>query len=71
MSDRTKPKMVLQWHGERALPIARTEAAKIIRGNRRQAKARPELRISVCRKYRETYITSELLNVGCCIGRAS
>jgi hypothetical protein len=64
-----KQAMVFQWHGEKPQPIDRTEAAQLIRGNRRQAKAHPELRITVCRKYRETYIASDFLGVGCCIGR--
>jgi hypothetical protein len=66
-----KQAMVLKWLGEDSQPISREEAAKVIRGNRRQAKSKPELRISVQRKCGETYIVSQLLGVGCCIGRAA
>lgn len=66
----TKREMILKWHDEDAKPISRCEAARIIRGNRRRAKEDVELRIVVARKYKETYITSDVLQVGCCIGRA-
>jgi hypothetical protein len=60
-----KQQVELKWHGEKAQPIERAEAARIIRGNRRQRK---ELRINVFRKHGDTYIVSDFLNVACCIG---
>jgi len=68
MEQQQKPGMVLQWHGEAPQLIARDQAARVIRGNRR---ADPSLRIRVKRKHRETYIASDFLGVGCCIGRAA
>jgi hypothetical protein len=65
-----KQAMVLQWHGEKPQPISRETAARVIRGNRRQSRECPQLRIKVVRRYRETYIASDFLGVGCCIGRA-
>lgn len=63
----TKREMQLQWDGEPAQPITRNEAARVIRGNRRLSKARPELRLYVIRKERATHIASAYLGVGCCI----
>lgn len=65
-----KTPMILQWHNEQPNPIARDEAARIIRGNRAKMRAGNYQRVRVFRQDRETYIVSEFLNVGCCIGRA-
>lgn len=64
-----KPQMLLKWADEkRAQPIARTLAAKVIRGNRNQPAS---LRVRVERRHGETYIASDFLNVGCVIYRAA
>jgi hypothetical protein len=64
-----KPAMLLKWADEQnANPIARDDAAQIIRKNRRR-QAR-ELRVRVFRKWGDTYIASEFLGVGCVIYRA-
>nr|WDE72670.1 hypothetical protein [Cupriavidus gilardii] len=65
-----KPKMVLQWHNEAPKPIARESAAHNIRANRAKMRAGHPHRIRVFRQHGETYIVSEFLGVGCCIGRA-
>lgn len=63
-----KPAMLLKWADEKhAQPISRDLAAKTIRDNRKQPAA---LRVKVTRKYRDTYITSDFLGVGCVIYRA-
>lgn len=65
-----KPKMELQWHNEGTQPVERDVAAKIIRVNRAKMRGGDYQRVRVFRRGRETYIVSEFLGVGCCIGRA-
>jgi len=64
-----KPTMLLKWADEKnPSPISRSDAADAIRKNRRQPK---ELRVRVVRKYGETYIASDFLNVACVIYKAA
>lgn len=65
-----KAAMVLQWHNEAPKPMSRDSAAHNIRANRAKMRAGHPYRIRVWRQGRETYIVSEFLGVGCCIGRA-
>ncbi|MBR8123255.1 hypothetical protein KDW39_08845 [Burkholderia multivorans] len=62
-----KPQMMLRWNDGEEQPISRATAAREIRKNRR---AHPALGVRVFWKFRETYIVSEFLGVGCCIHRA-
>jgi hypothetical protein len=62
-----KPKMLLKWADEKnPQPISRASAAATIRKNRH----RGALRVRVFRKFGDTYIVSQFLNVGCVIYRA-
>ena len=64
-----KPTMFLKWADEEcARPISREDAAKTIKGNRKQPR---ELRVKVTRRHGETYIASDFLGVGCVIFRAT
>ena len=62
-----KPQMKLRWNDGEEHAITRAKAAREIRRNRN---AHPALGVRVFRKFRETYIVSEFLGVGCCIHRA-
>jgi hypothetical protein len=60
-----KSQMMLKWSDEKqGKPISRSDAAYVIWKNRQ---ANPALRIKVARKNGETYISSTVLMVGCCI----
>ncbi|ARK86081.1 MULTISPECIES: hypothetical protein [Burkholderia] len=63
----SKPQMMLRWNDGEEQAITRAKAAREIRKNRN---AHPALGVRVFRKFRETYIVSEFLGVGCCIHRA-
>ena len=62
-----KPKVMLRWDDGEEQVISRQDAAREIRKNRN---AHPALGVRVFRKFRETYIVSDFLDVGCCIYRA-
>lgn len=61
-----KPQMILRWNDGGEQAISRANAAREMRKNRN---AHPALGVRVFRKFRETYIVSEFLGVGCCIYR--
>jgi hypothetical protein len=62
-----KPQIMLRWNDGETQAISRASAAREIRKNRR---AHPALGVRVFRKFRETYIVSNFLGVGCCIHSA-